>query len=346
LARLTGARQNEVVAMGQLTANLHLMLVSFYRPTRQRFKILIETGAFPSDVYAVESHVRYHGFDPQEAIVFAGPRNGEHTIATDDIVNLIQTNGGSIALVLIGAVQYYSGQFFNLVEITKAGHNAGAVVGFDLAHAIGNVTLSLHRDDVDFAVWCSYKYLNSGPGGLAGIYVHQKHHNNTSIPRFNGWWGNRASDRFQMLPEFVPAQGADAWQVSNVPILQAAAHLASLRLFDQTSMAALRTKSIRLTGFLEFLLRRLDPSESWFSIITPKHHNARGCQLSLRFKHTGRKLFTYMSNHGVIADWREPDVIRLAPVPMYNSFEEVFRLTEILKQGIGKHKLKSPEKFT
>jgi kynureninase len=335
LARLTGAKQNEVVAMGQLTTNLHLMLVSFYRPTKQRFKILIESGAFPSDVYAVVSQVRFHGFDPDVALVHISPKEGNLTLSTSDIIECIRDNDGAIAMVLLGAVQYYTGQFFNLREIAKAGQEAGAVVGFDLAHAIGNVPLSLHRDNIDFAVWCSYKYLNSGPGGLAGIFVHQKHHDNSDIPRFNGWWGSRASDRFQMLPDFVPAAGVDAWQVSNVPIFQAAAHLASLQLFGQTSMAVLRQKSIQLTGFLEFLLRRLDPAEEWFKIITPKNQSERGCQLSLLFTVNGRKVFNHLSVNGVIADWREPDVIRLAPVPLYNSFEDVFRLTQILKQCLG-----------
>jgi len=334
LAKLVGARSNEVVAMNQLTVNLHLMMVSFYRPTQGRYKILTEEGAFPSDQYAFESQIKFHGLDADKTLIEIKPRAGENTLRTEDILAAIEQHGQELALVIFGGVQYYTGQFFNIKKITEAGHRAGAQVGFDLAHAIGNVPLSLHQHDVDFAVWCSYKYLNSGPGGIAGAFVHERHAKNFQLPRFAGWWGHDEIARFQMQKGFRPIEGVDGWQVSNVPVFQSAAHLAALEIFQKATMAALRKKSLLLTGYLEFLLNESDPQGKYFSIITPTDPVERGCQLSLFINRNGKKIFRNLSKAGVIADWREPDVIRLAPVPLYNTFEEVFRFVEIFK---GKH---------
>ena len=331
LAAITGAKPHEVVAMNQLTVNLHLMMVSFYRPDQKRFKIITEAGAFPSDQYAFESQIGFHGFDPAQALIELSPRNGEHTLRTTDILNAINHHGDQLVLVIFGGVQYYTGQFFNIEEITKAGHRVGASVGFDLAHAIGNVELSLHKHNVDFAVWCSYKYLNSGPGGLAGAFVHEKHRMNLSIPRFAGWWGHNEKERFLMEKGFKPMDGVDGWQLSNVPILQAAAHLASLEIFQEAGMKNLRKKSKLLSGFLEFLLTDIDPQENHFTILTPSNPEERGCQFSLYFKTNAKRIFKKLTENGIVVDYREPNVIRVAPTPMYNSFSEVFRFSEILK---------------
>jgi len=335
LSKLVGAKPAEVVAMNQLTVNLHLMMVSFYRPTKHRYKILVEAGAFSSDQYALESHLRYCGFDPDDALVEIRPREGEHTLRTEDILASIALHGQQLSLILFGGVQYYTGQFFDIKRITEAGHHVGAVAGFDLAHAVGNVPLSLHEDKVDFAVWCSYKYLNSGPGAIAGVFVHSTHAHNFQLPRFAGWWGHDERERFDMRKGFKPMPGADGWQVSNVPVFQSAAHLAALKIFERTSLRTLRKKSLLLTGYLEFLLTGCDPHGEHFSLITPGNPAARGCQLSLLFKKRGRRVFNHLSNCGVMADWREPDVIRVAPVPLYNTFEEVFRFAEILRDGIA-----------
>ncbi len=335
LAGITGAKPSEVVAMNQLTVNLHLMMVSFYRPTKERNKIITEAGAFSSDQYAIESQLRYHGINPTEGLVEVGPREGEYTIRTEDIVSTIEKHRDSVALVLIGGVQYYTGQFFNLKKITEAAHIAGAIAGFDLAHAVGNVPLNLHDDDIDFAVWCSYKYLNSGPGALAGAFVHERHANNFALPRFAGWWGHNEEERFQMQKGFKPMSGVDGWQLSNVPILQAAAHLAALELFKKAGMKNLRKKSVTLTGYLYFLLRQMDPAGERFSIVTPEIPEERGCQLSLFIKSNGKTVFNKLIKAGVIADWREPNVIRVAPTPMYNTFEEVFRFCEIFNKLVG-----------
>lgn len=334
LAGITGAKPIEVVAMNQLTVNLHLMLVSFYRPSRERFKIIAEAGAFSSDQYALETQLKFHGIDPNQGLVELRPRAGEFTLRNEDILSSIRAHAGELALVMLGGVQYYTGQFFDLRGITEAGHEAGAMVGFDLAHAIGNVSLRLHGDDVDFAVWCSYKYLNSGPGAIAGAFVHEKHATRFELPRFAGWWGHEEEERFKMLKGFKPMPGVDGWQLSNVPVLQAAAHLASLELFHKAGMDALRRKSVSLTGFLEFLLERIDPDEKMFSIITPRHPDSRGCQLSLFMKPGGKEAFSKLKTMGVIADWREPNVIRVAPAPLYNTFEEVYRFSEIFKQTL------------
>ena len=337
LARLVGAKTHEVVAMNQLTVNLHLMMVSFYAPTSQRYKIITEAGAFPSDQYALESQIKYHGFDPEKALIELTPRTGEHTIRTEDITATINQHGPELALVIFGGVQYYTGQFFDLKQITIAGHAAGAYVGFDLAHAIGNVPLSLHDDDVDFAVWCSYKYLNSGPGSIAGIFIHGRHGKNFDLPRFAGWWGHDEKERFLMQKGFKPMPGADGWQLSNVPVFQSAAHIAALEIFQQTTIKELRKKSMLLTGYLEFLLKDFDPKQQFYSVITPPDPAQRGCQLSLLIQRNGKKIFKSLMRAGVILDWREPNAIRLAPVPLYNTFQEVFRFVEILKSSIQKY---------
>lgn len=334
LAEVVGAKPSEVVAMNSLTVNLHLMMVSFYKPSVQRYKIITEAGAFPSDQYAIESQLRYHGFNPDDALIEVKPREGEYLLNTDDILKAINDHRESLALVLFGGVQYYTGQLFDLRKITEAAHSAGAIAGFDLAHAVGNAELHLHKTNVDFAVWCSYKYLNSGPGGIGGAFVHERHFNNR-LDRFAGWWGHEEKERFQMKKGFKASPGVDGWQVSNVPVFQAASHLASLEIFEEAGMKALRKKSVRLTGFLEFLLKQIDPSEKYFTIITPSNPEERGCQLSLFIKHNGKKVFNQLTKNGISVDWREPNVIRLAPVPLYNTFEEVYTFAEIFESIIG-----------
>ncbi len=334
LARLVGAKTDEVVAMNQLTVNLHLLMTSFYRPARTRFKILTEAGAFSSDQYAFESQAKQHGLDPDQAIIELFPRKGEYTLRTEDILKAIEKNKNEIELVIFGAVQYYTGQFFDIKKITQAGHRAGAKVGFDLAHAMGNVPMQLHKDGVDFAVWCGYKYLNSGPGGMAGIFVHELHAKNFELPRLAGWWGHHDKERFQMKRGFQPMAGVDGWQVSNFPVLSGAAQLASLEIFEAAGIKAIRHKSERLTAYLEFLLLSIENHAEYFTIITPANKNERGCQLSLLMKKNGKKIFEKITKAGVMADWREPDVIRVAPVPLYNTFEEVFLFSEIFINAI------------
>lgn len=333
LALLTGAKTSEVVAMNHLTVNLHLLMVSFYRPTKKRFKIITEAGAFSSDQYAFESQINYHNLNPEKALVEIKPRKGEHTLRTEDILATIEQHKDELALVIFGGVQYYTGQFFDIKKITQAGHAAGAYVGFDLAHAIGNVKLNLHKDDVDFAVWCSYKYLNAGPGAVAGAFVHERFAN-ASLPRFAGWWGHHEQDRFQMKKVFIAMAGVDSWQLSNHPVLPASALLASLEVFQQAGLKNLHTKSLLLTGYLEYLLNQIDAAEEKFAILTPSNKRARGCQLSIFMKQKGKKVFEALTKAGVIADWREPDVIRVAPVPLYNTFEDVFRFVEILRNAL------------
>ena len=334
LSKLVGASPDEVVAMNQLTVNLHLMLVSFYKPSGGRFKIICEAGAFSSDQYALESQIRLHGLHPDDALIEVAPRAGEHTLRKQDIINIIKQNAGQLSLVIFGGVQYYTGQFFDIAAITKAAHDAGAYAGFDLAHAVGNVPLSLHDHDVDFAVWCSYKYLNSGPGGIAGAFVHEKHFGNKDLPRLAGWWGYEEDERFKMKKGFIPMAGVDAWQLSNFPVLSGAAHLASLEIFSKTNMAALRRKSLKLTGYAEFLLKEIDPNGKYFEIITPTDPEQRGCQLSILMRSKGKKVFDRITKAGVVADWREPDVIRIAPVPLYNTFEEVWRFANVFKAEV------------
>lgn len=334
LAELVGAKPEEVVAMNQLTVNLHLMLTTFYRPTTSRFKIITEAGAFSSDQYALEAQIKLHNLDPDKTLIELSPRAGEYTIHTDDILKAIAEHKESLALVIFGGVQYYSGQLFDIKKITRAAHQAGAKAGFDLAHAVGNVPLNLHQDGVDFAVWCSYKYLNSGPGGVAGAFVHERYSHQKELHRLAGWWGHEEKDRFQMKKGFIPMPGADGWQISNFPVLSGSAHLASLEIFGKAGIKKLRKKSIALTGYLEFLLFEMDPDQKHFKIITPSSIEERGCQLSILMKKNGKRVFKRISDEGVIADWREPDVIRVAPVPLYNTFEDVFRFVEILRKQL------------
>lgn len=329
-AHVVGALPEEVVIMNTLTANLHLLMVSFYRPDARRFKIIMEAGAFPSDQYAVESQVRYHGYAPEEAIVEIAPRPGEETLRTEDILETIRQHGPQTALVMMCGVQYYTGQWMDVAAITRAGHEAGAVVGFDLAHAAGNVLMHLHDWQADFAVWCSYKYLNSGPGGPGGVFVHQRHADNIDLPRFAGWWGHDEERRFLMEKGFVPMRGAAGWQLSNAQIFSFAAHRASLDMFESVGMGALRHKSERLTAYLEFLIDDLKERGLPLHIITPRDPAQRGCQLSVTAGPQGRAIFDFLSANGAICDWREPDVIRLAPTPMYNSFGDVFALYSLL----------------
>ena len=328
MAAIVGAKPSETVVMNSLTINLHLLMVSFYRPTRERYKIVIEKGAFPSDQYAVASQMKFHGLDPSDALIELVPRDGESTLRTKDIIETLEREGSSIALVMLGGVNYYTGQAFDMQAITEAGHKAGAVVGFDLAHAAGNLELKMHDWDVDFAAWCSYKYLNGGPGAVGGAFVHERHANSFDMPRFTGWWGHDKATRFLMSPEFHPLAGAEGWQISNPPILQMAALRASLEIFAEAGMTALRAKSEQLTGYLETLMDELDDPR--ISIVTPRDPAQRGCQLSIRVADKG--IHERISVRGVFADWREPDVIRVAPAPLYNSFSDVNGFAEILKE--------------
>jgi kynureninase len=335
-AHVVGALPHEVVVMNTLTVNLHLLMVSFYRPNRQRYKVLMEGGAFPSDQYAIASQVKFHGFLPKEAIIELFPRPDETYLRTADIEQAIAEAGDSLALVLFGGVNYYTGQAFDLATITQAAHAVGAVAGFDLAHAAGNIALHLHDWGVDFAVWCSYKYLNSGPGGVSGAYIHERYAQRPDLPRFAGWWGHREEERFQMRKGFIPMTGAEGWQLSNAQVLPMAVHRASLEIFAEAGMARLRQKSLQLTGFAEFLIQKFKAEQSTYQIqiITPSDPEARGCQLSLLVPGNGRALFDHLAQARVIADWREPDVIRLAPVPLYNSFGDVWRFYEVLRSAV------------
>lgn len=325
-AGIIGALPHEVVVMNTLTVNLHLMMVSFYRPTQERFKIIMEAGAFPSDQYAVESQVRWHGFDPADAIVEVAPRPGEDILRIEDVLQIIEKEGDKTALVMFGGVNYYTGQLYDMEKISAAAHRVGAYAGFDLAHAAGNAHLKLHDWNADFAVWCSYKYLNSGPGGPAGVFVHERHGDNPSLPRFAGWWGHDEDERFKMRKGFKPMRGAEGWQLSNAQIFSFAAHKASLDIFEAAGMEQLRAKSMLLTAFLEFVLDEINRDKNLYRIITPRNPAERGCQLSLLTDDRGKALFDYLAENGAIADWREPNVIRFAPVPLYNSFEDVWRL--------------------
>ncbi len=331
LAHVVGAQESEVVAMNNLTTNLHLMLVSFYRPTAQRYKILLEAEAFPSDHYVVESQLCYHGYDPEAATVKLRPRAGETTLRTQDIIRAAQDP--SVALVLWPGVQYYTGQLFDLPAIVTAAQESGAVVGLDLAHAVGNVPLRLHNWNVDFAVWCSYKYLNAGPGNTGGVFVHERYARDASLPRFAGWWGHDEGERFRMQPGFKPMPGADGWQLSNVNILSMAAQRAALAITERAGMAALRRKSVLLTGFLEECLQKRGLLDGPVRLVTPRESEARGCQLSLTVA-GGKRVFDALARAGVVADWREPDVIRVAPVPLYNTFAEVYRFSGLLGQAL------------
>ncbi|HEX9652716.1 MAG TPA: kynureninase [bacterium] len=329
-ARLVGAKPIEVVVMNSLTVNLHLLLVSFYRPTPERHKIVIEANAFPSDRYAVQSQIKFHGLDFKSSLLELHPRDGESTLRTEDIELLIENEGDSMALIMLGGVNYYTGQAFEMERITKAGHGKGCVVGFDLAHAAGNLVMNLHDWDVDFAVWCSYKYLNAGPGAIAGCFVHEKHARRFDLPRLAGWWGQNKETRFLMPFDFEAIPGAEGWQLSNPPIFQLAALRAAMDIFDEAGMPALRKKSERLTGYLEFLLNQ--NRDENISIITPSDPQQRGCQLSIRVKENGERLHDRLNAAGIFCDWREPDVIRVAPVPLYNRFSDVHNFAKIIHE--------------
>lgn len=332
LAKIVGASPLEVVAMNSLTVNLHLMMVSFYRPTRERFKVIIESGAFPSDRYAVESQIRFHGYEPERALIEIKPREGEDCLRTEDIEREIGITGNQLALVMLGGVNYRTGQLFEMQRIAVAAQKAGAFVGFDLAHAAGNVPLKLHDWNADFAVWCSYKYLNSGPGAIAGAFIHERHADDDSIPRFAGWWGHEKETRFLMGPEFKPLRGAEGWQLSNPPIFQLAALRASLELFAEAGMEDLRKKSVQLTGYLEFLVNAI--GDDRIELVTPSSTDERGCQLSIRVRHADKSLYNNLLTRGISVDWREPDIVRCAPVPLYNSFSDVLSFTKALKECI------------
>lgn len=335
MAPIVGARYEEVCPMNTLTVNLHLLMVSFYRPTSKRFKIIMEAGAFPSDQYAIESQVRFHGFDPNEAIIEVKPEEGSYTLTTEAILNAISANGDEIALVLFGGVNYFTGQWFDMKAITEVGHSVGAVVGFDLAHAAGNVPLQLHDWEVDFACWCSYKYQNAGPGGISGIFVHDKHFADKSLNRFAGWWGYQETTRFKMEKGFVPEAGADGWQVSCTQVMPMALYHASLQLFEKAGfIEPLRNKSKALTSYLFYIINQVNKQlgEEQYKIITPQDESSRGAQVSIIAKRNGKQVFDQLVANHVLGDWREPNVIRLSPVPMYNSFEDVFKTGELLLQ--------------
>lgn len=335
LAKVVGAKPAEVTVMNTLTVNLHLLMVSFYRPQGKRYKIICEEKAFPSDQYMISSQVRFHGYDPNDAIVEIKRREGENNFRTEDILAKIKEVGEECALVLIGGVNYYTGQVLEMETITRAGHEIGAFVGWDLAHAAGNIELNLSEWNVDFAAWCSYKYMNSGPGNASGCFINEKYHNQKDIPRFEGWWGHSKERRFLMEPEFQPENGADAWQISNAPVLALAPYLASLEMFEEVGMPALIEKRNKIVAYLEFVLHEIDKEvDSTFEIITPAKQEERGTQLSVFLHGEGRELFNYLMKNGVITDWREPNVIRLAPAPFYCSFEDMFHFGQILKKGI------------
>ncbi len=333
MSNIIGAKPIETVVMNSLTVNLHLLMVSFYRPTSTRRKIVIEKGAFPSDRYAVASQIIFHGYNVADDLIELAPRPGESVLRNEDILEVIRREGEAIAMVLLGGVNYYTGQVFDMQAITAAGHDVGSLVGFDLAHAAGNVQLKMHDWDVDFAAWCSYKYLNAGPGAIGGAFVHERHSASPGLPRFAGWWGHDKETRFQMGPDFHPIAGAEGWQVSNPPIFQMAALRASLEIFEDAGMIDLVEKSRKLTAYLEYLLDEIQDER--LSVITPRDPEQRGCQLSIRVENADKRLFEAITMQGVTADWREPDVIRVAPVPSYNSFSDVYTFASILKDCLG-----------
>lgn len=340
LSDIVGAKPTEVTVMNTLTVNLHLLMVSFYRPTLKKFKIICEEKAFPSDQYMFQSQIDFHsksvGFDPKEALVEIKRREGEHNIRLEDVLAKIDEVGEELALVLIGGVNYYTGQVFDMKTITEAGHKYGAYVGWDLAHAAGNIKLQLNDWKVDFAAWCSYKYMNSGPGNASGCFVHEMHHNDSDLPRFAGWWGHNKERRFKMEPKFDPVRGAEGWQISNLPILSLAPYLASVEMFAEVGMDKLIAKRDVLTSYLEFILHEIDKEleSAEFEIITPSNPDERACQLSVYLHGQGRELFDRLMKNGVITDWREPNVIRLAPAPFYCSFEDMYEFGQILKRLI------------
>lgn len=329
MAKIVGAKPKEVVVMNTLTTNLHLLMVSFYSPTKTKYKIVIESDAFPSDRYAVQSQLKFHGFSENDLIEWK-PRRGEELLNIEDLETIIDKQGDEIAMLLIGGVNYYTGQFLDIKRIAEIGHSKNCIVGIDLAHGAGNIQPNLHDSGADFAAWCTYKYLNSGPGSLAGLFVHERHADNKDLPRFAGWWNHNKETRFNMRMPFDVMEGAEGWQLSNPPILSMAAIKASLDLFEEVGMDALREKSEKLTGYFEFLINQIETDR--IRIITPKNPKERGCQLSIQVKNADKSLHQKLMDHHIITDWREPDVIRCAPVPMYNSFEDVYQMVSILKE--------------
>lgn len=332
MAKVVGAKPEEVVVMNTLTVNLHLMMVSFYRPSATRCKILIEADAFPSDKYAAESQIRLHGYDPKDCLIELKARKGEVCLREEDIKAVIDQEGDKVALIMLGNTNYYTGQYFDIHKITAWGHAKGCKVGFDCAHGAGNIDLELHDSGCDFAVWCNYKYLNSGPGGMGGAFVHERHHRDAMIPRLEGWWGHNKETRFKMRDAFEPIPSVEAWQLSNPPILAMAGVWASLKMFDEIGMEKLRAKAITLTGYLEYLVKSI--GKEVINIVTPEDPKQRGSQLSIQVRSADKGLFDIITERGVIADWREPDVIRVSPVPMYNSYEDVFGFYTKLKNAI------------
>ena len=330
MAKIVGAKPKEVVVMNTLTTNLHLLMVSFYRPTKEKYKIVIESDAFPSDRYAVESQLNFHGYDIEDGLIEWEPREGEELLNIEDLEEIIENEGEEIALILVGGVNYYTGQYLDLKRIAEIGHGRNCIVGIDLAHGAGNILPNLHECGIDFAAWCTYKYLNSGPGSLAGLFVHERHAYSKDLPRFAGWWNHNKDTRFNMRQPFDVMPGAEGWQLSNPPILSMAAIRASIDMFDEIGMQALRSKSERLTGYFEFLINEIKTDR--IKVITPKNPEERGCQLSIQVKNADKKLHEKLINENIITDWREPDVIRCAPVPMYNSFEDVFKMVGILRK--------------
>ena len=344
MAKIVGAKPIEVVVMNTLTTNLHLLMVSFYRPTKTKYKIVIESDAFPSDRYAVQSQLKFHGFDEETDLIEWKPREGETLLNIEDLETILEFEGDEIALLLIGGVNYYTGQFLDLKRIAEIGHAKDCVVGIDLAHGAGNIQPNLHESGVDFAAWCTYKYLNSGPGSLAGLFVHEKHAKNKDLPRFSGWWNHNKTTRFNMRMPFDVMEGAEGWQLSNPPILSMAAIKASLDLFDEVGMDALREKSEKLTGYFEFLINEIGSDD--IKIITPTNPKERGCQLSIQVKNADKRLHKKLTEKHIITDWREPDVIRCAPTPMYNTFVDVYRMVESLSLALSEGKGTQNEKIT
>ena len=329
MAKIVGAKPIEVVVMNTLTTNLHLLMVSFYQPSKTKYKIIIESDAFPSDRYAVQSQLSFHGFDPEEALIEWKPKEGKELLELEDLKSILDSQGDDVALLLIGGVNYYTGQYLDIKKIAELGHAKKCMVGIDLAHGAGNIQPNLHDSSIDFAAWCTYKYLNSGPGSLSGLFVHEKHAQRKDLPRFAGWWNHNKETRFNMRQPFDVMSGAEGWQLSNPPILSMAAIKASLDIFDKVGMSALLNKSKKLTGFFEYLIHEI--ASDTIKIITPTHPNERGCQLSLQVKNADKNLHKKLTENNIITDWREPDVIRCAPVPMYTSFEDVYCMVKTLE---------------
>ena len=334
MAKIVGAKPMETVVMGSLSTNVHLLMVSFYQPKGKRTKIICEAKAFPSDQYILETQVKHHGLNPDTEIIEIAPREGEHLINEEDILSKIEEIGDELALVMIGGVNYFTGQYFDLETITKKGHSVGAKVGFDLAHGAGNVNLQLHDWNVDFAAWCTYKYLNSGPGGISGIFIHENHCTNKDLNRFAGWWGQKKETRFLMEKGFDPIPTAEGWQLSNAPVMLMAPLNASLDLFEEAGMERIKTKREDITAYLEFVINQIKSDKVIFEIITPKDKTKRGSQLSIVAHGQGKKLFDNLTKNNVIADWREPNVIRIAPTPLYNSYEDCWNFGRILEESI------------